>query len=175
LGLDAHDEVSLSSYPAEAVAGTIIKAEGSAAFDDVIRGSGLDELPDPGQRRGLRAGLDVSAADYLKAMRIRAAIQAGTARLFRRFDVLLEPTYLRVAPPNDAPFGDYFHGDGALGAAGNLCGLPAISVPMGFGRHGLPLGLCIVGDAGAESVVLSVARAYQEVTTWHRRRPPLDS
>jgi aspartyl-tRNA(Asn)/glutamyl-tRNA(Gln) amidotransferase subunit A len=54
-----------------------------------------------------------------------------------------------------------------------LCGLPAISVPCGFGRGGLPVGLTVVGSAFEEAKVLALAKLYQSVTDWHRKRPPL--
>ena len=55
---------------------------------------------------------------------------------------------------------------------GNLCGLPALCVPMGFGLNDLPLGLQLVGAADDESSLLSLGIAYQSLTDWHRRRPP---
>ncbi len=171
LGLTIED-AQLPAYPYESVASTVVRAEGSAAFEDLIRGPELDTLPDEGQRRGLRAGLALTAVEYLKAMRVRAALQADAAALFGQFDVLLSPTYLRVAPPADVPFDDQFDGGDPLGALGNLCGLPAISVPMGYGPHGLPLGLCITGDVHAEGAALAVAQAYQQASDWHSARPP---
>jgi aspartyl-tRNA(Asn)/glutamyl-tRNA(Gln) amidotransferase subunit A len=54
----------------------------------------------------------------------------------------------------------------------NLTGLPAISVPCGFGQDGLPIGLQI--GAATEEMVLRVAHAYECATDWHTRRPPLE-
>jgi aspartyl-tRNA(Asn)/glutamyl-tRNA(Gln) amidotransferase subunit A len=54
-----------------------------------------------------------------------------------------------------------------------LVQLPALTVPCGFGPHGLPLGLQLVGRPFAEATLLRVAHAYQQVTDWHLRRPPL--
>jgi aspartyl-tRNA(Asn)/glutamyl-tRNA(Gln) amidotransferase subunit A len=54
-----------------------------------------------------------------------------------------------------------------------LCGLPAISVPCGFGRGGLPVGLTIVAGAFEEPRMFALARLFQAGTDWHRRRPPL--
>ena len=59
-----------------------------------------------------------------------------------------------------------------LGAIGNSCGLPAVVVPSGFSREGLPTGIQLVGRAYEENAVIAVARAYQERTDWHLRRPP---
>jgi aspartyl-tRNA(Asn)/glutamyl-tRNA(Gln) amidotransferase subunit A len=54
-----------------------------------------------------------------------------------------------------------------------LCGLPAISVPCGFGHGGLPVGLTIVAGAFEEAKMMALAKLYQGVTDWHRRHPPI--
>ena len=56
----------------------------------------------------------------------------------------------------------------------NLSGHPAASIACGFTAGGLPVGLQIVGRPFDEATVLRVADAYQRVTDWHRRRPPID-
>jgi len=58
-----------------------------------------------------------------------------------------------------------------IGALGNVAGLPAISVPSGFGERGLPTAIQFVGRAGTENAILAVAHAYQVRTDWHRERP----
>jgi aspartyl-tRNA(Asn)/glutamyl-tRNA(Gln) amidotransferase subunit A len=55
----------------------------------------------------------------------------------------------------------------------NVFGLPAISLPCGFSASGLPIGLQIIGAPGAEGVIMSLARAYEKETEWHKRRPQL--
>jgi aspartyl-tRNA(Asn)/glutamyl-tRNA(Gln) amidotransferase subunit A len=54
----------------------------------------------------------------------------------------------------------------------DVLGLPAISIPCGFTSDGMPVGLQIAGPRFAESRVLALAHAYQQVTDWHTRRPP---
>ena len=56
----------------------------------------------------------------------------------------------------------------------NTLGLPTISVPCGFSKDGLPIGLQIAGPMFNESAVLALAHAYQQATDWHTRRPPLN-
>ena len=53
----------------------------------------------------------------------------------------------------------------------NLLGLPAVSVPAGFTRAGLPVSIQIVGRMGDDATVLRVARAYERATDWHKKRP----
>jgi aspartyl-tRNA(Asn)/glutamyl-tRNA(Gln) amidotransferase subunit A len=58
-----------------------------------------------------------------------------------------------------------------LGSGGNLCGLPALSLPCGFSKAGLPIGMQIVGAPLSDRKALALGRLYQEKTEWHRRRP----
>ena len=53
----------------------------------------------------------------------------------------------------------------------SLAGLPGMSVPVGFGERGLPVGLQLVGNYFAEARLLNVAHRFQAATDWHRRRP----
>jgi hypothetical protein len=62
-------------------------------------------------------------------------------------------------------------GGGEISGAANLCGLPGISVPMGFGKDDLPIGLQINAAPGDERAVLDVAEHFQRATDWHRQRP----
>ncbi|MBI3462676.1 MAG: amidase, partial [Planctomycetes bacterium] len=55
--------------------------------------------------------------------------------------------------------------------AGNAAGIPAISVPNGFGERGLPTGLQLVGRAFDENRLLTLAQAYQMHTDWHTKHP----
>jgi aspartyl-tRNA(Asn)/glutamyl-tRNA(Gln) amidotransferase subunit A len=55
----------------------------------------------------------------------------------------------------------------------NLAGLPGLSLPCGFDQQNLPIGLQLIGNYLDEARLLAVAHAYQQVTDWHLRRPPL--
>jgi aspartyl-tRNA(Asn)/glutamyl-tRNA(Gln) amidotransferase subunit A len=55
----------------------------------------------------------------------------------------------------------------------NVYGLPAISVPCGFSKDGLPVGLMIAGPHFSEGKIMALARAYELETKWNLRRPPL--
>ncbi len=169
------EEARLPDFPYDAVAGMIVNAEAAAAFEDLIRTGRTEEIIDPEGKVGLFTGRLISAADYLKCLRIRTMIQAEMARLFERFEVLVAPSLLLVAPPTDANLDEVFKGGAEIEAAGNLAGLPALSVPCGFGKERLPAGLQIVGKAFDEATVLTVGRAFQAMTSWHRERPPISA
>ena len=55
----------------------------------------------------------------------------------------------------------------------DVYGIPAISVPCGLTRAGLPIGLQIIGPRFGERPVLALAHAYEQATAWHRREPPI--
>jgi aspartyl-tRNA(Asn)/glutamyl-tRNA(Gln) amidotransferase subunit A len=60
-----------------------------------------------------------------------------------------------------------------MGAIGNLCGLPALSVPCGFTDKNLPVGMHFMAKAGNDAAVIQAARTFQQRTDWHRRRPKI--
>jgi aspartyl-tRNA(Asn)/glutamyl-tRNA(Gln) amidotransferase subunit A len=175
-------ETKLPEFPYSAVIGTIISAEGSAVFEPLIRSGKVDELADQHQIAGLKAGLEIPANEYLKAMRIRALIQEAFHDLLSTVDVLLAPTRFDPAPkitqPLDRRVSDRptptTQGLTALIPAGNLAGLPALSLPCGF-ANGMPMGLQLVGSPFSENMLLAIGRTFQERTDWHKRRPPVAS
>jgi aspartyl-tRNA(Asn)/glutamyl-tRNA(Gln) amidotransferase subunit A len=123
---------------------------------------------------------DMSADEFIAAMRVRAAVTVETARLMTRYDGLLLPTTRIPAPPiagqtiiidgqevfapniltsNTNPF--------------NLPGMPALSLPCGFTAAGLPIGLQVVTRRWDEVTALRIAAAYERATNWHTRRPAM--
>ena len=94
------------------------------------------------------------------------------ADFFAQWDVLLAPAEMMTAMPVTANFDEIAWTDVA-GGMSTLCGLPAVSVPCGFGKDGLPVGLTAVGGAFEEPKVFALARHYQSLTDWHRKRPPI--
>ncbi len=170
-------ETRLPDLPYGLVTSTIISAEGSAVFEPLIASGKVDELADQKQIAGLKAGLEISAKDYLKAMRIRSQIQQAFRTLFAQVDVLLAPACPGAAPkvsdPLDAPSGRTSpkdQGMRALVGAGNAAGLPALCLPCGF-ADGLPLAIQLVGRPFSENLLLSLGVALQARTDWHRKRP----
>ncbi len=173
-------ETQLPEMPYSAVAGTVIATEGSAAFASMIQNGRVDQLADQKQIAGLRAGLEIRAKDYIRAMQIRGAVQAELRKLFAKVDVLVSPSMFDVATrleerldlPEKPPSTPRALGLGGLGAAGNLAGLPALSLPCGF-ANGLPVALQLVGRPWNENNLLAIGVEFQRRTDWHRRRPPV--
>jgi len=90
--------------------------------------------------------------------------------LFTRVHVLAMPTMPDEAPDVLADLPGTLR-VGPAPALGSLAGLPGVSVPMGFGPSGLPLGLSLTADFDADRLVLHVADLFQRATNWHEMTP----
>ncbi len=174
-------EAKLPDYPYGPVIGAIIDSEGASVFEQLIRSGGVNQLADQSQIDGLRASLTYSAVGYLKAMRVRTQIQSAFRDLFAALDLLVAPTRFSLPDRADRPFDETppnrpsVKGVGSgLVQAGNLCGLPAITVPCGF-VNGLPIGLTVVGPPFLENRVVAFASEFQKRTNFHTQHPPLVS
>ncbi len=167
------EDAALPDLPHQAVARIIIAAEASAAFDDLIGEGRIAELTRETDRFNPYVYDTISAREYIRALRIRRHIARAMDVLCARFDALVSPTLSSVAPPADESFarGPWRRG-APIGAAANVAGLPAISVPNGFGERGLPTAIQFTGRAFEENRVLAVAHAFQQRTDWHLRLPP---
>lgn len=163
-------EVKLPELPFEEVAGLVITAEAASAFEDLFLDGRVRQLADRGAPLARAAAAAITGADYVKACRIRTLCQRAMADFFSEWDVLLAPGEMMTALPAEASFADVAWSD-PVGGMGNLCGLPGIAVPCGFGKGGLPVGLSIVAGAFEEGRILGMAKLYQGLTDWHRKRP----
>jgi aspartyl-tRNA(Asn)/glutamyl-tRNA(Gln) amidotransferase subunit A len=170
-------EIEIPDFPYTALVTTIIATEGASSFEDFIRSGRVDQLIEHRQAQGLKANLEIPAVDYLRAMRVRALVQQAFRDLFLDVDFLLAPTKPNIAwkltdrldtpvtPPKS-------RGLSGLIPAGNLAGLPALSLPCGF-ASGLPIAISLVGRPFYENQLIAVGKAFQSHTGWHRKRPPV--
>jgi aspartyl-tRNA(Asn)/glutamyl-tRNA(Gln) amidotransferase subunit A len=129
----------------------------------------------------LELGKLVTAEHYLAAQRLRSRLYEETRAALARVDLLATPATV-LAAPRLAELLQVRIGDLDMGVLEAICrltgpfnltGLPALALPCGFTRDGLPIGLQLVGRPFAEADVLAAGHAYQRATDWHRRRPPL--
>jgi aspartyl-tRNA(Asn)/glutamyl-tRNA(Gln) amidotransferase subunit A len=122
----------------------------------------------------LETGRDVTVTEYVLARRTQTEMRHRLEGLLARYDVILLPSTPITAPAIEG-------GDAVLQARKltrftapfNLTGLPAISVPGGFSREGMPIGIQLVSGAWKEARLLQAARAYERETEWGLRRPPI--
>jgi aspartyl-tRNA(Asn)/glutamyl-tRNA(Gln) amidotransferase subunit A len=166
-------DAKLPDLPLDETAVIIIVVEAAAAFEPLITSGKVRELVEPAARWAGDAARTIRAVDYVRAMQARRLIQEALDEILGRFDVLISPTVpILAARISDKLETSFAYGD-PLGSGGNLAGLPALSLPCGFSKGGLPIGFQIVGRPLADLQVLALGRLYQENTDWHRRRPPL--
>jgi aspartyl-tRNA(Asn)/glutamyl-tRNA(Gln) amidotransferase subunit A len=139
------------------------------------------ELYQPETLRRIRTGADVSATDYIHRRWELDKARREIAKVFENADVFVTLT-TPVPPPTIARLKenpDQLRPTEILLLRNtrpvNVWGLPAISVPCGFTRGGLPIGLQIVGPHWREALVLQLAHSYEQATDWHKRRPELRS
>lgn len=162
----------LPDHPFVDVARTILNGEMAAAHGEFIRSEKLNDLVDPGQKDGLKAILTLAAGDYVLAQQRRMRMKADLMSLFERFDALLSPSVMTEAVTLETNLKTMARKRGNYSALGALFGVPALSLPMGFGRRCLPLGMAITGNLFDEATILLIGMTFQRETDWHRRRPP---
>jgi aspartyl-tRNA(Asn)/glutamyl-tRNA(Gln) amidotransferase subunit A len=155
---------------------TILRAEAYAYHKEYVSKS--PELYHPQTLKRIQAGADITDSAYTQARHQLEEIRRSVAQMFKTVDLLITPT--ACVPPfaiadlldpntlrdrellmlrNTRPF--------------NMLGLPTISVPCGFTRADLPIGLQITGPPGGDETVLRLAYAYEQATQWHKRKPNL--
>lgn len=164
---------SLPDGPWEDAATVILSCEAGSSFSQLIRSGKVNELIDPLGQLGGYLNLTVSGTDYNSALRIREILQEKIVDLFDSYDVLATATQPVPATPLNLDLSKGLTFADPLGAIGNLCGLPALSVPCGFTDKKLPVGLQFVARAGDDVAVLQAGRTFQQFTEWHRKRPIL--
>jgi aspartyl-tRNA(Asn)/glutamyl-tRNA(Gln) amidotransferase subunit A len=144
----------------------IIEAEGALAYarylDDPRVVFGADV------RQQLDYGRTMPVTKLAGALRRRALLQRRVEALFQAVDLLISPTTPRAAFSFDEALPVDTAGYMALA---NLCGLPAVSLPMGIDAEGMPLGLQLMAAPFRDPLVLRVGKAYEQATDWHERRP----
>jgi len=165
--------VTLPEGPWEAAAGVVVSVEGASAFRELIQSGRVAELNDPLGKIGGYMNEEISASDFLLAQRIRGVLQTKMDEVFAQADVLVAASLPVTATKLDANLDDALSFPDPIGGIGNFCGLPAISVPCGFGRQGTPVGLQFVGRPLEDAKVVQAASSFQSRTDWHTKRPRL--
>ncbi len=128
----------------------------------------------------IEQGLGLSAQAVYEASAIRSRWHAHTARMFQRFDAVVLPSAQVWPFPAEWRWPqainghamDTYHRWMEVVVPASLIGLPALSVPVGFGPQGLPMGIQIIGRSGNDAGVLAIGQAWHRATEWPQRRPP---
>ncbi|MEO6810442.1 MAG: amidase [Isosphaeraceae bacterium] len=158
----------------------IIFSEASAAHEPLIRDQAQGAKLSDEVRSSFVAGFFITATQYLAAQQARRRIIAEYRNLWNRFDVLVTPTTPIVATPIGATTVTLNGEEHPLVRAFldhtlpfNLTGQPGLSVPCGFSKTGLPIGLQLVGRPFDELLLLRVGAAFEAATDWHKKTPPV--
>ena len=151
--------ISLPDYPIEAMS-FILHAEAAAAFDELTR-SGRDDLL---ARQGedawpnvFRTARLISAVEYIQANRLRRLVMEAMAAMMEPIDVYVVPT-----------------DDDRNSLLTNLTGHPAVVVPSGFTERNTPTSISFIGKLYNEAATLTVAKAFQDATDYHLKRPRMN-
>lgn len=157
-----------------AVGRTILIAEYYAVHQQrLLQKPELYERP---ARERLMVGAFSRGSDYVDALRLRRRLALTfNHQVMSRYDVVITSTAVRPAWRFDEMPDEPMHMLGLTTYAFNVTGNPAMSIPSGFGKTGLPLSMQIVGRMFDEAMVLRVGAAYEEATGWMARRPVLEA
>ncbi|MEA2965539.1 MAG: aspartyl-tRNA(Asn)/glutamyl-tRNA(Gln) amidotransferase subunit [Alphaproteobacteria bacterium] len=118
-------------------------------------------------------GALLRAEDYVQAMRWRTELVTRLMAAFGRFDVLATAGWMAPADPADPAGVDFFRKRLMATMPFSLAGIPALVVPCGFTKQGLPLSLQFGGKPFDEATVLRAGHAYEQATPWHLKIPVL--
>ncbi len=135
-------------------------------------------LPERRRLEGI-AKAEPKAVDYIRAKWDLELLRRKIDDAFNDFDLVVLPTQRILPPPLDELIKRAHDPQARDPLVTSNCqpfdvfGIPAISIPCGFSKSGLPIGLMIAGPRFSEGKVLALAQAYERATEWHARKPPI--
>jgi aspartyl-tRNA(Asn)/glutamyl-tRNA(Gln) amidotransferase subunit A len=146
----------------------IVRIAEAASYHEPFLAANADRYGRTSVRRDVEAGSLITAVQYLRAQKVRAKFTRELSETFRALDVLLTPGM-------PAPAGERVDVKQPFRRMFNVCGFPALVLPMGFSTSpaGLPLGLQIAAKPFEEETIYAAAQAYESANAWRAKRPPL--
>jgi Asp-tRNA(Asn)/Glu-tRNA(Gln) amidotransferase A subunit family amidase len=145
-----------SRYPLNALRAAILSAEAAAAFEELTRSGRVNEIERSSWPNSFRQSRLIPAVEYVNANRVRTLVMQAMHDVMQSVDVFVAPT----------------SGNNVL-VLTNLTGHPAVCLPNGFTDEGTPVSISFIGRLWGEAELLRVAKAYQDVTEFNKKRPPL--
>lgn len=155
------------------------RSEKTKDMIDIYKFSRNEGFGDEVKRRIILGTTALSAGYYethfQKAQKVRTLIKQDFESIFEKYDIIVGPTTATAAFKIDEKTKDSkdMYANDSLTIPANLAGVPAMSLPCGFSKEGLPLGLQIIGKAFDEETVYRAAYAYEQATDHHTKRPQL--
>lgn len=153
-----------------------VRADGKDV-EEILINSRSEGFGDEVKRRIMLGTYSLSAgyydAYYNKAMKVRRLIKDEYKRVFEKCDITLTPTSPTVAFKRGEKIDDpaTMHANDIFTVTANLCGIPSMSVPCGFNKDNMPIGLQIGADVFMEKNMLKAGYNYQLNTDYHKQRP----
>lgn len=153
----------------------LLDAETYAYHAPLLADAAKRALYQPLTLQRVQGGSRVTTQVYIEQRRQMQIARNTVDSVFEDVDILVAPTCMAVPATieevvaNPANEGSLIRNTLPF----NVLGIPAISVPCGFTRAGLPIGMQIIGPRLGEANVLALAHAYEQATEWHRREPPI--
>jgi aspartyl-tRNA(Asn)/glutamyl-tRNA(Gln) amidotransferase subunit A len=170
-------EISIAKLPMVNPAGSIVQTSEASALHRNRILSNADQY-DPVIRRRIESGFFIPATSYLQAQRVRYACMEEISKSMTNVDFLATPTTAVTAFPLDKDTVDINGNEvGSREALLRITrifstlGMPAISIPCGFTKANLPVGLQLVGKPFYDNALLGLAKSYQLTTEWHKTFP----
>jgi len=156
-----------------------LRAENIKSIIDMYKKTRKEGFGDEAKRRIILGTFALSSgyydAYYLKALKARTLIRKDFDEAFKKFDAIVTPTSptaaFKIGEKISDPLTMYLSDIFTISA--NLAGIPGISIPCGFTKNNLPVGLQILGKPFDEETILKVAYNYEQNTDWHKRKPAL--
>jgi Asp-tRNA(Asn)/Glu-tRNA(Gln) amidotransferase A subunit family amidase len=151
------EPIELPDFPARSL-GFCLDAEAGAAFDELTRSHGVDQMVQQGPRawpNTFRSSRFIPAVEYLRGQRARRVLMEKMDALMSRYDVFISPTR------------------SASLTITNFTGHPALALKCGF-VGGMPQAIMLTGRLYGEATLLRVGLAYEQATKWHTMNPELD-
>lgn len=153
--------------------------EEGAELEDYYYNARAEGFSDEIKRRIMIGTYVLSAgyydAYYKKAQKVRTKIIQDFENVFKNVDTIMAPVSpfpaFKIGEKKDDPLSMYMAD--ALTIPASTAGVPALSIPCGFSSTNLPIGLQIIGPQFEEARILKIGDAYQRVTDWHKRKPPV--
>ncbi|MBI2821824.1 MAG: amidase [Acidobacteria bacterium] len=158
--------VDYPDYPVD-VQQILLYAEAAAAFDELTRNRGVDQLA----RQAVwpvrfRQARTIPAVEYIQADRVRRQVMAAMARMMADLDICVAPSSAPGMPSSTAI--------GRNVPLTNLTGYPGVVLPNGFSANGIPTSITFIGRLYEETKILALAKRYQDATDFHLKRPSLE-
>jgi len=151
-------------------------SEAYSYHEKYIENEGTRKLYQAPTLKRILGGSKVTRREYISARRELTLLRKKIDRVFEEIDLVITPT-TPVLPQRIDELSENVATSPVIDARNtlpfNFYGIPSMTVPCGFNRDGLPIGLQISGPRLRESRVLALAHAYEQATAWHTRRPPI--